>query len=47
MKSFFSIKSSPNWVEINDESRGTCNTNSQIKFKTTILESSLCNYSDV
>ena len=22
-----------NWVEINDESRGTYNTNSQIKFK--------------
>ena len=21
-----------NWVEINDEARGTCNTNSQIKF---------------
>ena len=35
-----------NWVEINDESRGTCNTNSQIKFKTTILRSSLCDYSD-
>ena len=25
-----------NWVEINDESRGACNVNSQIKFKTTI-----------
>ena len=35
-----------NWVEINDESRGTCNTNSQIKFKTTMLKSSLCDYSD-
>ena len=34
------------WVEINDESRGTCNTNSQIKFKTTMLKSSLCDYSD-
>ena len=22
-----------NWVEINDDSRGTCNTNSQMKFK--------------
>ena len=31
-----------NWVEINDESRGTYNVNSQIKFKTTILKSSLC-----
>ena len=26
-----------NWVEINDESRGTYNTNGQIKFKTTML----------
>ena len=34
------------WVEINDEPRGTCNTNSQIKFKTTMLKSSLCDYSD-
>ena len=30
-----------NWVEINDESRATYNINSQIKFKTTILRSSL------
>ena len=35
-----------NWVEINDESRGTCNVNSQIKFKTTMLKSSLWDYSD-
>ena len=35
-----------NWVEINDESRDTYNVNSQIKFKTTILKSSLCDYSD-
>ena len=35
-----------NWVEINDDSRGTCNINSQIKFKTTILKSSLCDYTD-
>ena len=35
-----------NWVEINDESRGTCNVNSQIKFKTAILKSSLCDCSD-
>ena len=33
------------WVEVNDESRGTCNVNSQIKFKTTMLKSSLCYYS--
>ena len=35
-----------NWVEINDESRGRYNVNSQIKFKTTMLKSSLCDYSD-
>ena len=35
-----------NWVEINDESRGRCNVNSQIKFKTIMLKSSLCDYSD-
>ena len=35
-----------NWVEINGESRGTYNANSQIKFKTTMLESNLCDYSD-
>ena len=35
-----------NWVEINDESRGAYNNNSQIKFKTTMLNSSLCGYSD-
>ena len=36
-----------NWVEINDDSWGTYNTNSQIKFKASILKSSLCGYSDV
>ena len=35
-----------NWIEINDESRGTYYVNSQIKFKTTMLKSSLCDYSD-
>ena len=35
-----------NWVEINDESRGTYSVNSQIKFKTTMLRSSLCDYND-
>ena len=34
-----------NWVEINDESRRTYNVNSQINFKTTMLKSSLCDYS--
>ena len=35
-----------NLVEINDKSRGAYNINSQIKFKTTMLKSSLCDYSD-
>ena len=35
-----------NWIEINDQSRGVYNTNSDIRFKTTILKSSLCDYSD-
>ena len=34
------------WVEINNESRGTYNVNSRIKFKTTMLKSSLCDYND-
>ena len=37
---------SKNWVEINDELRGTYNDGKQIKFKTTMLKSSLCDYSD-
>ena len=36
-----------NQVEINDDLRGTRNTNNQIKFKTSMLRSSLCDYSDV
>ena len=35
-----------NWVEMNDDSRRTYNTNSQVKFKTSMLRSSLCDYSD-
>ena len=31
------LKCKINWVEINDDSRGTCNTASQIKFKTSML----------
>ena len=34
------------WVEINDESRGKYNDEKQIRFKTTMLKSSLCDYSD-
>ena len=33
-------------VEINDDTGGICNTNSQIKNKTSMLKSSLCDYSD-
>ena len=35
-----------NCVEINDESRGTYDTNNQIRFKTSMLRTSLCDYSD-
>ena len=35
-----------NWFEISDESRRTCNVNSQMKFKITVLKSSLCDCSD-
>ena len=34
------------WVEINDKSRGTYDVDSQIKFKATMLKSSLYDYSD-
>ena len=34
-----------NWVEINDESRETY-TGNDIKFKTTMLRSNLCDYAD-
>ena len=35
-----------NWIEINDESRGAYPVNKQIKFKTPMLRSSLCDYAD-
>ena len=35
-----------NWVEINDESRGKYNKDNQIRFKTSMLRSSLFDYSD-
>ena len=35
-----------NWVKINDDSRGKCNTPSQIKFRTSMLKSGLGDYSD-
>ena len=34
------------WVEVNDESRGTYTSN-DIKFKATMLRSTLCDYADV
>ena len=36
-----------NWVEINNESRRTYSANRQINFKTSMLRSSLCEYSDL
>ena len=35
-----------NWIDINDQSRGVYNVNSDIRFKNTMLKSSLCDYSD-
>ena len=34
-----------NWIEISDDSKRTYKINSQIKFKTTMLKSSLWDYS--
>ena len=35
-----------NWVEINEDMRGAYSPDKQIRFKTAMLRSSLCNYSD-
>ena len=35
-----------NWIEINDQSGGVYNVNSDITLKTTMLKSSLCDYSN-
>ena len=35
-----------NWVEINDDVRGVYSPNKQIRFKTSMLRSILCDYSD-
>ena len=35
-----------NWVEINDDVRGVYSPNKQIRFKTAMLRSNLCDYSD-
>ena len=34
------------WFEINDDSRGNYNISSQIRFKASMLRSSVCDYSD-
>ena len=34
------------WVEIYDQSGGEYNTNMQIRFKTSMIRSDLCDYSD-
>ena len=35
-----------NWAEINNDLRGTYNTNSQVELKTSMLRSSFCDYND-
>ena len=34
------------WVEINDKSRGTYNVTNEIKFKTLVIRSNVCAYSN-
>ena len=34
------------WIEVRDQSGGACNTNKQMRFKTSMLRSDLCDYSD-
>ena len=34
------------WTEVHDQSGETYNTNKQIRFKTSMLRSNLCDYSD-
>ena len=36
-----------NWIKINDESQITYDEDNQIRFKTSMLRSSLCDYSDL
>ena len=35
-----------NWIEINDNIRGAYSPNTQMRFKTAMLRSSLCDYGD-
>ena len=34
------------WIEVHDQSGGIYNTNKQIRFKTSMIQSDLCDYSD-
>ena len=34
------------WIEVHDQSRETYNTNKQIRFKTLMLRSDLCDFND-
>ena len=34
------------WIEINDQSKGVYDTNSNTRFTNAMLKSSLCDYSD-
>ena len=34
------------WIEVHDQSGGTYSTNKQIRFKTSMLRSDLCDFSD-
>ena len=34
------------WIEVYDQSGGNCNVNNEIRIKTLILRSDLCDYSD-
>ena len=34
------------WIEVHDQSGGAYNTNKQIRFKTSMLRSDFCDYSD-
>ena len=34
------------WIEVSDQAGGAYNTNKQIRFKTSMLRSDLCHYSD-
>ena len=34
------------WIEVYDQSEGNCNVNKEIRIKTSMLRSDLCDYSD-